>query len=230
MHRFVATRRPASALLHAQRMIGTTNQKLTVARCLEMAFQARIRITHREQFCVNRAMGFVATGASLPHGFMFEGKRTALSGVAPNAGIVLRHERCPAPHVSRTFVGRMAVAASDSPFRQWVMTRETKLTAHLEMTLKTEIFRLAPRAYRLARGETGALRTAGSKTKGRFDLAARLRVQAGGAMARFAANVHRVGPLCDQSRVIRRTKVAVNLSMTLFALFGADVGRAGDIR
>ena len=64
MNGFVATSRPAGALLDAQGMVRTPNENLTAADLLEVAFQAEIRIAHREHLGVHRAMGRVTNRAS----------------------------------------------------------------------------------------------------------------------------------------------------------------------
>ena len=100
MHRLVTTGGPTGALLHAQSVIGTTNQKLAAAGSLEMAFHAGVRVANREQLGVNRTMRLVATGATFAHCFMLEGEWTSLSRVAAQAAFILRETGGSAPHMS----------------------------------------------------------------------------------------------------------------------------------
>ena len=78
MHGFVTSGSPASALLHAQGVVGASNHEPATADLLEMTFQAEIRVALGEHLGVDRAMGGVADGAAFSEGFVLEGIRANL--------------------------------------------------------------------------------------------------------------------------------------------------------
>ena len=110
------------------------------------------------------------------------------------------------------------------------MARQTKLAAHIKMALEAQVLRFAIVADWLARGKAAALWATRGETKGRLNFAAGLRVKTGRAVARFTTDVHRIRALRNEPGVICSAEVAVNLPMTLFAFFGADISGTGNIR
>jgi hypothetical protein len=53
MDRGVAARRPTGALPHAQRVVGTPDEKLAVADLLEMTFETEVCVTDSQELGVN---------------------------------------------------------------------------------------------------------------------------------------------------------------------------------
>ena len=79
MHRLMTARRPASAYLHARRVIGTSDQNAPARQLLlKMTLHAQTRIAGREHLRVDGAMGIVAGAATFAHGLMFKYKRAPL--------------------------------------------------------------------------------------------------------------------------------------------------------
>ena len=93
MHRLVATRRPASALLQAQRVVRSANEQLAAADLLKVASQAEVRIANLEHLGIDRAVRRVAGRAALAQGLVLEHERSALGGMAAKAEFVLREQR-----------------------------------------------------------------------------------------------------------------------------------------
>ena len=88
----MATGGPTSALLNAQRMIRAANQQASRIDLLEMAFQTKVRVAHREEFCVYRAVRGVTNGAAFARGFVLENVRATLRLVTSEAALVLREQ------------------------------------------------------------------------------------------------------------------------------------------
>ena len=65
MNGLMTAGRPAGALLHAQRMIGTSDQDSRPGNLLEMAFHAQVRVPNREHFCIDGPVRRMANGAAL---------------------------------------------------------------------------------------------------------------------------------------------------------------------
>jgi hypothetical protein len=89
MHRLVATRRPASALRQAQRVVRSTDENRATANLLEVASQAKVRIANLEHFGVDRAVRGVTGRAAFAQGFVLENVRSALRGMAAEAEVSL---------------------------------------------------------------------------------------------------------------------------------------------
>ena len=111
MDRRVAARRPAGALLHAYRVIGSPDEKLAVADLLEMAFQTEVGIANGEELGIDRPVDIVTGDASFAQGVVFEGIGTALVGMAAEAVVILGKQRGTAANANGAFVRRMAGGA-----------------------------------------------------------------------------------------------------------------------
>ena len=90
MHRFVATRRPASTPAQKARMIAATDKNSSRrSLLLEMAFETKRGISLQQHLLVHRAVDGMANRASFTNGFVLENKRTMLRGVAFGAVVTL---------------------------------------------------------------------------------------------------------------------------------------------
>ena len=96
-------------------MIGSADEQSAAAHLLEVAFQAQVRVADGQQLGVDRPVRGVANGAAFMQGLVFENKRTALRGVAANAGIVLGKQRGAAAGVDGARVRGMAGGAGQIP-------------------------------------------------------------------------------------------------------------------
>jgi hypothetical protein len=121
MDRFVATPGPAGALLEAQGVVRSANEKLAAANLLEVAFQAEVRVANRQQLGVYRTVRRVTDGASFAEGFVFEDIRTALCGMTAKAALVCGSQRGAARPENGAFVRRMAGGATQPPLRHRMM-------------------------------------------------------------------------------------------------------------
>lgn len=83
---------PASALLDAQRVVRTADEKRAAADLLEMAFQTQVGVAFGEQFGVDRAMRGMTGRAAFMHGLVLEYERPALGGMAAKATFILGQE------------------------------------------------------------------------------------------------------------------------------------------
>ena len=88
MHRLVATRRPASALLQAQRVVRSANENRTTANLLKMATQAEVRIPHLEHLGIDRAVRGVTSRATFAQSLVLKNVRSALRRMTAEAGTV----------------------------------------------------------------------------------------------------------------------------------------------
>jgi len=104
-----------------------------------VALEAKIGVAGDQHLVVDRAVRVMTSGASFPHRFMLEDKRSALSGMALAASIVLSQQRCSSAANSRTLVRIVAVGAAHPPIKNRVAVRQLKLPFLVEMTLKTHL-------------------------------------------------------------------------------------------
>lgn len=228
--RFVASGRPAGALLHAHSVIGTANEEPAATDLLHVAFEAEIRVALSQQLGINRAMDRVTGGAAFAHGFMLKDRRTTLSWVAAEAHVIQREQGSAAAGVNGVFVRRMAIGAAHFALWNRMMVGEAELGAHIGMALETDGILGARRFHSQPGAVTAGLGpTAGERIR-RFHLATGIRMQAGRAVTGFAPGIEGIGPLGNQARMIGSGKVSIDFFVTLFAFFRADVFCAGDIR
>jgi hypothetical protein len=99
MNSLVATCGPTSALLHAQRVVGTPDKQLASGDLLEVTLETKVRVPNCQQLGVDRTVRVVADGASFAHGFMLEHVWALLGGMAAHATVLLGHQLSSAPFV-----------------------------------------------------------------------------------------------------------------------------------
>src|SRR4051794_5045093 len=105
---------------------------------------------------------------------------------------------------------------------------EGELRAHVRVACETNRFGGPSGLDWQARCVAAGSRAAGREAVGRLDLAARIGVQAAGAVTRFTAGIERIGSLDHQAGVIGGGEVAIKGVMTLFAFLGANVFCTGN--
>src|SRR5579859_7907307 len=137
MDRLVATAGPAGALLEAQGVIGTTDEDAVAADLLEVAFEAQIGITHREQLGIDCTVRGVADGATFSGSLVLENVRPALLGMAAETALVFGKQGGAATHERLAFVGRVAIGAGQPPLRHRMVAGQAELAAHVEVALET---------------------------------------------------------------------------------------------
>src|SRR5262249_23489210 len=120
---------------------------------------------------------------------MFKHIRATLGWVTAEATLVLREHRISAPDVSGAFMRRVAVHATQSAFGHRMMTRQIILSTDVRMTLVADGLFGSSWFDCHTRAVAGRLWPPCSKTVRRFDLAARIGMQAARAMAGFAAGI-----------------------------------------
>src|ERR1043166_8086545 len=98
-----------------------------------------------------------------------------------------------------SFMGRMTIGATHPAFRHRMMAGEIKLAPDIAMTLIAESLDRPGRLDSQARPITVSSVAARSPAKGGLGFAARLCMQAGGAVAGFAAGIDDVGALGNQT-------------------------------
>jgi hypothetical protein len=201
---FMAPRGPTRALLQKIRVIDVSNENVSgYFLLLEMALQAKRRVTLGEQSLVNRAMGCMAHHAPLTHRLVLVDKRAALLCVTLETGFVSAQKSkaagpelllniCRGALVRDPFVRLMAIATAHLAFKHRMMMRQLKRCANVQVTLETSVRRL-------------------SRVDDRARSAASFDVQTPGAVAGLAAHVLCVFPFRLQSRVSGCPEVAHDL-------------------
>jgi hypothetical protein len=223
VNRFVATRRPAGALLQPAGVVAIADEDLAVGGLLlEMALQAEIGAALGEQLLVHRAVRGMAGNATLANCFVLENKWPALGGVTFQAGAVrtqhsdattlhfLRHVG-PAAFDRVALVRVMAIGAAYLAFEHRMMMRQVERGADIGVTLETGRRRF-PRIYDLA------------------PVAPALDVQTSGAVAGFASHALGVVPLRFQPGMGRGPEIPHDHVVTGCAFFRPNEFRARDAR
>src|SRR5262245_16976443 len=142
MHGLVAAGRPASSFGDKPGMVHSANDELPRSLLLEMTLDTEIVVSLRQHFGIHRPVWIVANGAALPDGLMFEYERSALRDLTLAAGIPFGGERGSA--VDRiSFVGIVAIAATDFSFDDRMMRCQVKLAAFIKMALETSLWVLS---------------------------------------------------------------------------------------
>jgi hypothetical protein len=189
---------------------------------LEMAFQAKRRVTFVEQPLVDGAVRRMADHAALTHRLVLVHKGTALRGVALEASLVSTQESETAASERLLNVGAAAfdrdalmrvvtIGAAHFAFQHRMVVRQLELCPDFQVTLETS-FRRLPRI------------------NDRMGRATALDVQTARAVAPLAAHVLCILSLRLQSRVRCGTKVAHDLFMAGPTFLGSDELRARDAR
>jgi len=227
----MATGRPAGALLQTNGVIRTADEDGAVSHLLEMALEAEVGITDGEHFGVHAAVGGVAGGAALAHGFVGKHIRPALSRMTFEAIVILRHQHRAAACVNAALVRRMTEGALHPALGNGMMIRQFELAAHIGVALVANGFP-GPGGRHAGRGagQAGGDGTTRAERIGCFDFTTGIGMQTGRAVAGFAADVLGVGSLGHEPRMIGGLEALVNFVMTLFALRGTDVFSARNIR
>ena len=127
----MTARRPAGAYLHAERVVGTPDEKLAIGDLLEMALQAQVRIANTEQLRIDGPVDIVASRAAFAQGIVFEGVGTTLGRMATEAAFIRGEQRGATADDNGAFVGRMAGGARKPPLRNGMMAGQVELPAHV---------------------------------------------------------------------------------------------------
>jgi hypothetical protein len=195
---------PTRPLLQKIRVIDVSYENVSrYFLILEMALQAKRRVTFGKQSLVNRAMGGMAHHAPLTHRLVLVDKWAALLCVTLEAGFVSAQKSEAAGselllNICRSALGRdpfvrlMAIAAAHLAFKHRMMMRQLKRCANVQVTLETSVRRL-------------------SWIDDRARSAASFDVQTPGTVAGLAAHVLCVFPFRLQSRVSGCPEVAHDL-------------------
>src|SRR4029450_5076207 len=136
MHRPVPSRRPTSALLDANRVVGTSNHNPPAPHLLEVAVHAQVVISCHEHLLVDGAMGIMADSASVAHGLVFEDEWTSLRSMTSEAVLVLR-QQSRAAFDRGAFMRVMAVVAIHPMFRDLMMLGQREFPPDIQMAFKT---------------------------------------------------------------------------------------------
>lgn len=143
MHGFVASGRPTGSLRDELRVITSADQKLSGRLLLEVASDAKVLVSLREQFRIHSAMGIVADSASFADGLVFKDEWTVLRDVAFATGFALAGEGERPAANGVAFVNVMAVAAADLSFQHRMVRCQVKLPTLVEMAIEAR-FRAFP--------------------------------------------------------------------------------------
>ena len=208
----MATGRPTGATRQAARMVLSANVNSAGRRLLlEMAPQAKIGVAGDKHLLVDGTVNGVAGGAAFPHGLVLKYEGPALGGMALTARLRFSSERCAPAFDGLTFVGTVAIGARDFTLRDGMMIGEVELAAFIEVTGETDFGGF----LRIDDGMTGA---------------ARLVMDAAGAVAGFATHLGSVLTFGLEARMNGAWEILRDIGMTFLAAFGAYKGRARDVR
>jgi len=142
VHRCVAARAPASALLqqHRVRNVADKNLAARLVLNLRVAFKAKIRVALQEQLAVNRTMRIMADGATLPQRFVFEYKRPRLLAMALGTRFIEpRHGEAARRLENVPSVRVVALNAIHPAFDDRMMLRQIELGLSFQMALETDV-------------------------------------------------------------------------------------------
>ena len=214
---------PAGALLHAQGVVGTSDQNSGAAHLLEVAFHTEIRVAHRQHLGVHRTMSRVADGATLARGLVLENVRATLRAVATEAALVFRKQGGPTTSVSGPLVRWMTISTGHFAFRHWMVAGQVELAAHVGVALEANCLFCSRRVNGKASPIAAGRRTASGKTERRFRFSAGFGVEAARAMARFAAGTQGIRSVGNETRMIGSGEIAIDFIVALFAFLRAYV-------
>src|ERR1035438_8561369 len=172
----------------------------------------------------------MAGGAALAQRLLLEHERPALHLVALRAIFLLRKQLRAAAGVGDALVRRMALDASHPAFGHGMVARKIELAAHVRVALVTGGFNRARRFEREPAAQDFPLRPSGGETERRFDITARILVQAARAVAGFTAGDESVFAEGEEPRMVGSLEAAADFVVTLFTIRGADVFCARHIR
>ena len=92
---------------------------------------------------IDRTVNRVAGGAALANGLMLENKRPALRSMTTATSVLFRGELGPTSHDRPSFMGIVAIAATDLALQDGMMVGQIKLSALVEVTTKASFGRFA---------------------------------------------------------------------------------------
>ena len=156
-------------------------------------------------------MNGVTAGATFPHRLVLENKRSALSRVAPAAGVIDFGESGPHATHARTLVGVMAIAAAQLAFHDRMMVGQVKLPPLIQMAIEADF------------GRSARIDDIPTPASG-------IDMHAPRAVARFAADLDRVGAFGAQVGMHGRLERLGNRLMTIDARLGSDEVGAFHVR
>jgi len=182
-------------------VVAATNEELS-GRCLllEVALEAKIRVSLNQHLVIHRSVGLVASGAALPDGFVFKDKGAALGDMTASTGVGLTRERKRATFYGITLMRVVAIAAGYFTRNNGMAVRQVEFSAYIQVTLETDF-------WRFVGINDGIARTDG------------FRVHAAGSVTALTTNVLRVCAVGFQPRVGRGGEVFRDFSMTISAVF-----------
>ena len=105
---------------------------------LGVTLQAEVRIVLDQELSIDRAMRTMAHDTAFAHRLMLEDVRTALGGMALEAGGVLAAERRAPARVRKPAMRVMALRAGHLAFRDGMMTGQAEVTAHLGVAVEAD--------------------------------------------------------------------------------------------
>lgn len=192
MHGLVAAGRPTGALLDTQSVVRFAYENFASADLLEVAFQTQIGVALRQELGIDRAVWRMTDGATLVQSLVLEHEWPALRLMAAKTAFVHGEHRSASANVDRTFVRRMAIGATQFVLRHGMVVGQTKLAAHVGVTLEANRFRRARRTERNPRPEAVKCRASRREAIGGQNVSTGIGVKAARAVAGFAASVHHI--------------------------------------
>jgi hypothetical protein len=178
---------------------------------LEMATEAKIGVASDKHLLVDRAMNCMAGRAAFAYGLVLENKRPALGGMTLTASLGFDGQGCAAAFNCLAFVGIVTIGARDFALENRMVVGEIELAAFIEMTVETNFGRFPG----INDGVAGA---------------ARLVMDAARSMARFTADLQRIGTLGLQARVCGCREIAGNIAVAFLTALGANERGVWDCR
>lgn len=170
---------------------------------LEVAFEAKVLVSLRQELVVNCSMRVMAGCAAFPDGFMLENKRPALSNVTLGAGVGLRSESKRSAMSRLPAVRVVAITATHLPVADRMVMRQLKAPFHFQVARETN--------FRIPVGiDDGIARPA------------RLVVDATGTVATLTSHIFGVLPFSHETSVGGSGKMFINLAVAFRAGLGTD--------
>jgi hypothetical protein len=189
-------------------MVAAADQELPGRLLLEMASNAEVVVALSEHFGIHRAVRIVTDGAAFAHRFVFKHERPALGGVALAASVPFERQRSSTVD-GITFMGVVAIAATDPAFDNRMMRRQVKLASLIQMTLEARLRIPARVDDGVASASAFGMKTAGT-------------------VARFTTNLGRVRPRRLQAGMRGCPEIARNVLVALAAIVGSNEGGSRD--
>ena len=148
-----------------------------------MAFEAEISAAFGQELGVDRAVWIVATDTTVACRLMLEDERSALGGVAADAGVVFREELGAAAVLRGAFVRGVAIGARHPAFGHWMVVGQVELTSDVGMALKADGLNGPCRGNGGSSVKADGIGASGGKTEGRFCVAAGVGMHAARSVA-----------------------------------------------